>query len=339
MNIDDISSLKKLINEMSNSVIIPHINPDGDAVGSSLALMHLLNDSGHTAKIVSPNSIPDFLNWMPGFKKILFFDNDETKCSNLIKNAELIFTLDFNDLVRSGNMHQLISNSNAKIILVDHHQNPKKYADLIFSEPKKGSTCELLYDIFCYLGFEEKINSKISTCIYTGIMTDSGSFKFPSVTNRTHDIVSKLISSGAKNSYIHNAVYDNSPLSKIKILGKALENLNIIPDLKTSYMHINKTDLESLNYRKGDTEGIVNYGLSLKGIIFSAMFIEDPNENNKIKISFRSIGEFSCDKFARKHFNGGGHINAAGGKDFGTIENTINKFNKFLINYKTDLSK
>ena len=162
-------------------------------------------------------------------------------------------------------------------------------------------------------------------------MTDSGSFKFPSVTSRTHDIVSKLISNGANNSNIHNAVYDNSPLSKIKILGKALENLITIPDLKTSYMHLNKNDLESLNYRKGDTEGIVNYGLSLKGIIFSAMFIEDPNESKKIKISFRSIGEFSCDKFARKHFSGGGHVNAAGGKDFDTIENTINKFNKLLI--------
>ena len=339
MNIDDISSLKKLIMDMRKSVIIPHINPDGDAIGSSLALMHLLNDNGHTSKIVSPNSIPDFLNWMPGFEKILFYDNEETKCSKIIKDAELIFTLDFNDLLRSGDMHQLICNSKSKIILIDHHQNPKKYADLTFSDPEKGSTSELMYDIFCYLGFEEKINTKISTCIYTGIMTDSGSFKFPSVTSRTHDIVSKLISNGANNSNIHNAVYDNSPLSKIKILGKALENLITIPDLKTSYMHLNKNDLESLNYRKGDTEGIVNYGLSLKGIIFSAMFIEDPNEIKKIKISFRSIGEFSCDKFARKYFSGGGHVNAAGGKDFDTIENTINKFNKLLINYKTDLSK
>ncbi len=333
------SILKKLLLDKKNIVILPHTNPDGDAIGSCLGLMHMLNNFGHNSKVISPNSIPSFLNWVPGFNEILFFDQNKNHCCEAITNAKLIFTLDFNDLNRIGEMSQLIENANAEIILIDHHQNPKDYANLTFSEPKISSTCELLYEIFVELGYEKKINKEISTCIYMGMMTDTGSFKFPNVTYRTHDIVSNLISKGIKTSVIHNKVYDNSSLSKIKILGRALENLNIVSEFKTAYMFLEKKDLESLNYQKGDTEGIVNYGLSLNGINFSTIFIEDYNEKNKIKISFRSFGEFSCDDFARKHFNGGGHKNAAGGKDHGSIMEVIKKFNKFLINYKTDLSK
>ena len=331
--------LNELLIDKKNIAIIPHYNPDGDAIGSCLGLMHMLNKFGHNTKIISPNSVPSFLCWTPGFNEILFFDQNEKHCCEAIANAELIFTLDFNDLNRTGEMVQFIKNANAKIILIDHHQNPKDYANLIFSDPNISSTCELLYEIFLRLGFEKKIDKTISTCIYLGMMTDTGSFKFPSVTSRTHDIVSNLISMGIKTSCIHNKVYNNSSESKIKILGRALENLNIISEFKTAYMFLEKKDLESLNYQKGDSEGIVNYGLSLSGVNFSTIFIEDFNDEKKIKISFRSIGEFSCDNFARKHFNGGGHKNAAGGKDHGSIFEVINKFKKILTNYKIDLSK
>ena len=339
MKNDKFLLLNELLIDKKNIAIIPHSNPDGDAIGSCLGLMHMLNKFGHNTKIISPNSVPNFLTWVPGFKQILFFDQNKYNCREAIANAELIFTLDFNDLSRIGEMNRFVANADAEIILIDHHQNPKEYANLIFSEPHLSSTCELLYEIFLRLGFEKKIDKTISTCIYLGIMTDTGSFKFSGVTSRTHDIVSNLISIGIETSCIHNKVYNNSSESKIKILGRALENLNIISELKTAYMFLEKKDLESLNYEKGDTEGIVNYGLSLSGVNFSTIFIEDPHDEKKIKISFRSIGEFSCDDFAKKHFNGGGHKNAAGGKDHGSIYEVINKFNKFLTNYKTDLSK
>ena len=334
----NIGVLKELLVGQKNIVIIPHTNPDGDAIGSSLALMHVLNRLKHKADIVSPNEAPYFLKWTAGFDQIIYFDNDKKVCLSKIQNADIIFTLDFNDLNRIGEMKDLISSSNAKIVMIDHHQNPRDYTDIVFSEPSIGSTCELLYEIIIQMGYEKVINSRIASCLYLGIMTDTGSFQYSSVSYRTNEIVSKLISNEINQSEIHNKVYNDSSISRLKVLGSALKNLHQIKELNTAYMFLKRENLKELDFKKGDSEGIVNYGLSLKNIIFSVIFIEDMEDINKIKISFRSQGNFSCNEFANDHFNGGGHINAAGGIHNGPIQETINKFKKVINKYKNKLT-
>lgn len=338
MKNENIVVLKELLFRKKNIVIIPHTNPDGDAIGSSLALMHLLNSIDHNSTVISPNKAPYFLKWSPGFENIIYFDSDKNSCLKLIENADLIFTLDFNDLDRIGEMSKYVDSSNAKIILIDHHLNPKDYADLVFSDIEIGSTCELLFELINELGHEKNIDSNIASCLYLGMMTDTGSFQYSSVTSRTHEIISKLIQKGINQSDIHNKVYNNSSISRLKVLGSALSNLNVLKELNTVYMYLKRDDLKKFDFQKGDSEGIVNYGLSLKNIIFSVMFIEDINDENNIKISFRSQDGFSCNEFANKHFNGGGHANAAGGRDDGPIEETIHKFKKLINKYKDNLT-
>ena len=338
MKNENIVVLKELLFRKKNIVIIPHINPDGDAIGSSLALMHLLNSIDHNSTVISPNKAPYFLKWSPGFENIIYFDSDKNSCLKLIENADLIFTLDFNDLDRIGEMSKYVDSSNAKIILIDHHLNPKDYADLVFSDIEIGSTCELLFELIIELGHEKNIDSNIASCLYLGMMTDTGSFQYSSVTSRTHEIISKLIQKGINQSDIHNKVYNNSSISRLKVLGSALSNLNVLKELNTVYMYLKRDDLKKFDFQKGDSEGIVNYGLSLKNIIFSVMFIEDINDENNIKISFRSQDGFSCNEFANKHFNGGGHTNAAGGRDDGPIKETIHKFKKLINKYKDNLT-
>ena len=338
MKNENIVVLKELLFRKKNIVIIPHTNPDGDAIGSSLALVHLLNSIDHNSTVISPNKAPYFLKWSPGFENIIYFDSDKNSCLKLIENADLIFTLDFNDLDRIGEMSKYVDSSNAKIILIDHHLNPKDYADLVFSDIEIGSTCELLFELIIELGHEKNIDSNIASCLYLGMMTDTGSFQYSSVTSRTHEIISKLIQKGINQSDIHNKVYNNSSISRLKVLGSALSNLNILKELNTVYMYLKRDDLKKFDFQKGDSEGIVNYGLSLKNIIFSVIFIEDINDDNNIKISFRSQNSFSCNEFANIHFNGGGHANAAGGRDDGPIEETIMKFKKLITQYKDNLN-
>jgi|TARA_B110000444_G_C18850958_1_gene605564 phosphoesterase RecJ-like protein len=331
--------LKELLVGEKNIVIIPHTSPDGDALGSCLALQHILNETGHKTNVISPNEPPYFLKWTPGCNKIIYYDKDKNLCLNKIKNADIIFTLDFNDLSRIGEMDDPVNSSKASIVMIDHHQNPKNYADVVFSDPNIGSTCELLYEIIVQLGYDKILNTITSTCLYLGIMTDTGSFQYSNVTSRTHEIVSKLVEKKINQFEIHNKVYNNSSISRLKVLGSALNNLTQIKELNTAYMYLKRGDLIKFDFKKGDSEGIVNYGLSLKNIIFSVIFIEDIENENKIKISFRSQGNFSCNEFAKKHFNGGGHINAAGGIDNSSLEKTINKFTNEIIQYKNKLSK
>jgi len=339
MKIENIKVLKTLLSESRNLIIIPHTNPDGDAIGSCLALSNLLKKSGHNVSLISPNKPPHFLNWTPGFEDILYFDSETKNCEKKIKASELIFTLDFNDLNRIGELGDIVKSSKSKKIMIDHHQNPKDYADLTFSEPEIGSTCELLFEIIISMGYEDLIDQSISKCIYLGIMTDTGSFQYSSVTSRTHQIIAQLIDKGIDQNEIHNKVYNDSSASRLKVLGSALSNMNQIQGLKTAYMFLKRNDLEKFDYQKGDSEGIVNYGLSLKDVIFSVIFIEDINDSNNVKISFRSQGDFSCNEFAGKYFNGGGHGNAAGGRNDGNAEDAINKFLKILPNYKEKLIK
>jgi phosphoesterase RecJ-like protein len=279
--------------------------------------------------VISPNEFPNFLAWLPGSETVLVYENDRENCAKVLNEAEVVFTLDFNALHRTGEMEQVLNKLSAPMIMIDHHQKPDAYAAFTYSDTAIGSTCEMIYNFISYLGKKELIDKTIATCIYTGITTDSGSFRFPSTTSTTHRIVAELIDLGIDNSEIHNLLFDDNSYNRLQLLGRALQNMKVFPGYKTSYTSLTQKELDEFHYEKGDTEGVVNYGLSIKGIHFAAIFIEHKDENI-IKISFRSQGSFDVNQFAREHFNGGGHINAAGGKSYESLKNTLTKFEELI---------
>lgn len=337
MNNKEITGLKEILSTPKKIVIASHRNPDGDAYGSSLALNHYLVKLKHNVTIVSPNDCPDFLKWLPGQDKIVVFEEEIISGTALLNEAELIFTLDFNALHRVGNiMFPVLEKATADFIMIDHHQTPDDYAKYMFSDPTVASTSEMVYEFISMLGDIDKIDVDIASCLYTGIVTDTGSFKYPSTKSSTHDIISNLMKIGIDHTRIHTNLYDTNSLNRLQLLGKALKNLRVIEKYKTAYITLSQRELNSFNFKKGDTEGFVNYGLSLEGITFAAIFIEDQKQGI-VKISFRSKGTFSVNEFARKYFDGGGHVNAAGGKSELNMDNTVAKFLKALPDYKTEL--
>ena len=315
MKDEDIKAIQELLSTPKKVVIIPHRSPDGDAMGSTLGLYHFLKKLNHEAIVIAPNEFPEFLAWLPATENVLIFEKDKENTTKIIFEADLVFTLDFNALHRTGEMEHILSKVTAPFIMIDHHQKPDDYAKYMFSDTKYGSTCEMLFHFIVSLGQKNLIDKTIATCIYTGIVTDSGSFRFPSTTSTTHRVVADLIDIGVQNGAVHNSLFDNDSYDRLRLLGQALQNMKILFDKKTSYITLTQKELDQNNYVKGDTEGIVNYGLSIKGIVFAAIFIEH-KEENIIKISFRSQGDFDVNQFARTHFGGGGHINAAGGKSY-----------------------
>ena len=325
MKIQDIQAIQLLLSTPKKIAIIPHRGPDGDAMGSTLGLYHFLLKNNHLPVVVSPNEFPDFLAWMPGSETVKIFEKDKQNCTKILEDAELIFTLDFNALHRTGEMEHVLAKLTAPFVMIDHHQKPDDYAVVTYSDTSFGSTCEMLYNFISHLGKKEYIDKTIGTCIYTGILTDSGSFRFPKTTGTTHRIVAELIDLGVENTEIPSLLFDNSSFGRLQILGRALQNMKVITEHKTAYTTLTQEELNSFDYVKGDTEGIVNYGLSIKGILFTAIFIEN-KEEKIIKISFRSQGDFDVNQFSRDHFNGGGHRNAAGGKSEISMEETIRKF-------------
>ncbi|WP_405569163.1 bifunctional oligoribonuclease/PAP phosphatase NrnA [Winogradskyella sp. Asnod2-B02-A] len=338
MNKGQISEIKALLSTPKNIVIVPHRNPDGDAMGSTLGLYHYLKLYHHNATIIAPNDYPDFLKWLPGDDSVLKFENNPDTSNPLIETADLIFTLDFNAFHRAGHqMAEVLEKSEATKIMIDHHQQPDDYAKYMYSDVKMSSTCEMVYNFIEMLGDTNKIDKNIATCLYVGIMTDTGSFRFPATTSRTHEVIGQLIEKGAENSQIHNNIYDTNSYSRLQLLGRAMQNLKVIPELRTAYMTLSQAELDEFNFKKGDTEGFVNYALSLKGIIFAAIFIEN-KQDSIIKISLRSKGEFSVNEFSRAHFHGGGHTNAAGGRSDDDMPTTINNFISILPLYKQELS-
>ncbi|MFA9190039.1 bifunctional oligoribonuclease/PAP phosphatase NrnA [Flavobacterium sp. FZUC8N2.13] len=331
MKIQDIQAIQSLLATPKKIAIIPHRNPDGDAMGSTLGLYHFLRKNNHEATVISPNEFPDFLAWLPGTETVQIFEKDKENCTKILAEADIVFTLDFNAFHRVGEMEKVLEVLETTYIMIDHHQKPDDYAAYMYSETSIGSTCEMIYNFISFLDQKDQIDKTIGTCIYTGILTDSGSFRFPNTTGNTHRIVAELIDLGVANTEIPNLLFDNSSYNRLQLLGKALQNLKVLPEHKTSYITLTQEELNTFNYVKGDTEGIVNYGLSIKGIQFTAIFIENKDEKI-IKISFRSQGGFDVNEFARAHFNGGGHRNAAGGKSEVAMEETINKFENLVKN-------
>ena len=325
MKIQDIQAIQLLLATPKKIAIIPHRGPDGDAMGSTLGLYHFLLKNNHQPTVIAPNDFPNFLAWLPGSETVKIFEKDTENCTKILEEAELIFTLDFNAFHRTGEMEHTLVKLTAPFIMIDHHQKPDDYALYTYSDTSFGSTCEMVYNFISFLGKKEDLDKTIATCIYTGILTDSGSFRFPGTTGNTHRIIAELIDLGVENTQIPVLLFDNSSYSRLQLLGRALQNMKVLEEHKTSYTSLTQDELDAFNYVKGDTEGIVNYGLSIKGIVFTAIFIENKDEKI-IKISFRSQGGFDVNQFARDHFNGGGHSNAAGGKSETSMEETLKKF-------------
>ena len=325
----------KIISEAKNIVITTHKSPDGDAIGSSLALYHFLKKMNKNVTVIVPDAFPVFLNWMEATDEIIYYDNDIGKAAELIEQANIIFSLDYNALSRIADLGDAIGKTIAKKIVIDHHQNPQEFADHYIVDTTCCSTAQLIYEFienFNQLGLLDKT---IGECIYCGIMTDTGSFRFPSTTSKTHQIIAHLLELGVEGSKIHEQVYDTYSANRLQLLGYALTNkMEVFHELNAAYISLSQEELKRFNFKKGDTEGLVNYPLSINGIKLAVLFTEKEND---VSISFRSKGNFYVNKLANKHFDGGGHVYAAGGHSSKSLEDTISKFKEILQEYKPEL--
>lgn len=337
MNEATIAKVKQLLAESRKIVVVGHKNPDGDAVGSCLALANVLRILGHEAVVIMPNDFPDFLKWMPEWEDILIYDKNVAQADEIIAAAEVIFTLDFNAFNRTGDMETALSKAKADFVLIDHHQQPDGFAVVQYSDTSMSSTCEMVYHFLKNIGADGHISAEVATQLYTGIMTDTGSFRFPATSPTTHRVIAKLIECGANNSEIHQNIYDTNTPDRLALLGVALQNMKLLPEYRTAYITLSQQELDDHNFKKGDTEGFVNYALSVEGVVFALIFIENKQEKI-IKISLRSKGSFSVNEFARKYFSGGGHTNAAGGRTTDTLADTIRYFISILPAHKNELT-
>ncbi len=334
----DLQALKQALSTPKKVVITTHPKPDADALGSSLGMAGYLKKKGHSVTVVTPTDYPGFLHWMSGNTDVLVFnEGNEEKASGLVADAELIFCLDFSVLSRIYELGELIRKAPADKVLIDHHLEPEDFARYSFWSTAAASTAELVYQLIVDLGDRHLIDKNIAEALYAGIMTDTGSFKHPSTTELTHKVVADLISLGADVHRVSKLIYDNNSLEKLRFLGFALsEKLQYLPELHTAYMVISAEELDKFKSRTGDTEGLVNFALSIEGVVLAALFVERPEA---VKISFRSIGDFSVSQFAKDHFEGGGHKNAAGGKSDMSLEETADKFLHLLPQYKDQLQE
>lgn len=329
---EDLAQIKDLISTKKNIVIVTHYNPDGDAIGSSLGLKHFLANQGISAEVIVPNDFPKFLKWMPEAKKITITEYKKKKAFELIKDAEVIFCLDFNTYSRIGMVGEWVSQSKAIKILIDHHQQPDTF-DFIYSDTYIPATSQMIYHFIEALGQENLVNENVAQCLYTGIMTDTGGFRYRSTSAKTHKIIAKLIEKGANPAEISSNTWDNNTVSRLKLLSLILGRIELTKDNSVAILWLKRNELKEFGFEKGDTDGFVNYGLSLLGVNISVLFMEDLYEDF-IKISFRSKNDTDVNLFARKYFNGGGHINAAGGKYHKSIEDTISDFKEIIEHYE-----
>ncbi|UBM57615.1 bifunctional oligoribonuclease/PAP phosphatase NrnA [Marinilongibacter aquaticus] len=325
------------LSEPRRIVLTSHQNPDGDAFGSIFSLYALLKGMGHQVHAISPTGHASFLAWLPGVEEVVNFEDDldRPRAVRIANEAEMIFCLDFSALNRVKDFAETLAKASAKKVLVDHHQEPEGFADYIFWEESASSTCELIYRMIVDLGWQENIDKDVATCLYTGILTDTGSFKFESTTRETHCIAGELIEKGIRPDMINRKLFDQNSLSRTRFLGYALsEKLTVLEEYGLAYFVFSKSELDRFAIQKGDTEGIVNYGLSVAGIGVSVIFIE---KEDGIRMSFRSVDDFSVSAFAREHFNGGGHKNAAGGRSSDSLEATVKRFLEIIPQYKSEM--
>ena len=332
--------IKNLFGQLTSPkkvVITMHQKPDGDAMGSTLGLYHFLLQFGHEVTVISPTNWASFIAWMPGVNKVLDYERQTDVSNEIIKVADWLFCLDFNTLSRTKKMEEALNEAKGERILIDHHQEPQteKFAYGI-SDTSKSSTCEMVYDFIVHSGNADKITNEVAQCLYAGVMTDTGSFRFPSTTASVHTMVAHLKTLGLIHAPIHEALFDNGSEARLRFIGNVLLNrMEVFYEYNTALISIPQQDLIKFDIKTGDTEGLVNYPLSIEGIKFAAIIIDRGEER---KCSFRSKGEFDVNTFARTYFNGGGHYNAAGGATFDSLEKAADDFKTAMMEHKTELS-
>lgn len=329
-NEQKVAQLNELLKNSPKIVIVAHKSPDGDSIGSSIGLYHYLKKKGFTVDICHPDPSPSFLHWINGVEEIVNYEDSSSQVQEIISNSDVVFCLDFNDFSRVGNgIKSLLQESTAKKIMIDHHLNPSDEFDLQFSEIESCSTAQLIYDLVDALGDIDLLDENIGEPLYCGIMTDSGSFRFPSTTPHTHEVIAGLMKAGVKNYKVHENVFDTNTLDRLRLRGYAIsEKLEILDEYKTAIISLSKADLKKFNYVKGDTEGLVNVALSISGIKKSIFLKEG---DGIIKISFRSKGSDNpVNVMANEYFQGGGHANASGGMWNGSLEEAIQKVKKII---------
>lgn len=336
----NIQAFKTLIDRPQNVVIVTHFKPDADALGSSLGLAGFLKKKGHKVQVITPSDYPDFLTWMPGNEEVLALDRKaETlkKAADRVNTASIIFCLDFSSLSRINDLGTMVKNSAATKVLIDHHLEPEQFALFEQWDVTSASTAGLVFELIEQLGEDNLIDSSIASCLYAGLMTDTGGFRHNNTHHREFLIASRLVGYGADPHQIAKEVYDTNTLERLRLTGYVLsQKLNVLPEYRTAYMTLSQDELKQFGAQTGDTEGLVNYGLSIKGIKLSVLMYDRKEE---IKLSFRSLEDFSVNEMARKHFEGGGHRNASGGTTRLSLEQTLKKFLEILPEYKEQLQK
>jgi len=332
--INDINDLKVLLNLPKDIVITTHRNPDGDAMGSSLGLYHFLKQLGHSIHIITPSEYPDTFAWMPEAEKITIYDIEPEYSKELVDQAEVIFFLDFNGLDRIDKLGEIIEPVKATKIMIDHHLYPEGCADYLLSDTSASSTCELVFDFIHQLELEKHLDRTIGECLFTGILTDTGSFKY-STSAKLYRIVAELIELGVDDYMLQDLIFNSMKEKHLRLLGHCLNNrMQILEEYNTGIITLTKDDYADFDIQRGDTEGIVNFLLKVKKVKMAAFITEQPTI---VKISLRSKGEFSVQEIAKRHFRGGGHRNASGGYSFQPLDTTLNRFKKILPEYKEKL--
>ena len=334
---EKLALFKSLLASPKRIIITTHQNPDGDAMGSSLGLAHFLKQANHHVTVVTPTDYPDFLRWLPTEENLIinFESNKQEEAKQLIAEAEMIFCLDFSALNRIKDMENVVREAKAIKVLVDHHQQPEDFADFVYWHEKAAATCQLIFEMIEKLGEKNSINKASATCLYTGLLTDTGSFRFDSTTQDVHRVAGELLALGVNPNKVHRQLFETNQFQRLQLLGYVLsQKMVYLPEYRVAYSSLSKEELERFDSNNGDTEGIVNYGLSIKDAVMSAIFIE---RDGLIKISFRSVDEFSVSEMARRYFDGGGHHNAAGGRSYQSLEKTIDRFLEVLPQFKEAL--
>ena len=340
MNISQLPGIEKIRNllyeKQQNIVIVSHRNPDGDAMGSSTALYNFLLKLGHKVNVVVPNSLPQYVNWMPGAKNTLVYEWHKKKCLELFKTMDILFTVDFNDLSRIREFEKHITVRNSFKVLIDHHPNPGDFADLTICDTKVSSASELVYLFMKEIDKHQLIDKEIAECVYSGIMTDTGCFSFNSSRRQTFEIVAELLDLGIEKDKIYGHIYNNYSFDRMKLLGYTLyEKMTYFPEYNAACISLSQEDMKRYNFKVGDSEGFVNIPLAIKGVKFSALFSE---KEDIVKVSLRSKGNFAVNTIAAKYYKGGGHPNAAGGESGDNLDKALEGFKEILVHYKEELT-
>ena len=334
----NIDHFAKWLDRADKMVIVSHVGPDGDAIGSSLGLWHFLNSQDKTASVIVPNAFPDFLKWMPGSKDILLYDRYKEFADKLIAEADVICCLDSNAPSRIDAMKEAVLASPARKILIDHHLHPEDFCKITISHPQISSTSELVFRLICRMGYFSDITRECAECIYTGMMTDTGGFTYNSNNREIYFIISELLTKGIDKDEIYRKVFNTYSESRLRLMGHVLTQMKVYHEHRAALITLTKKEQSQFSYIRGDSEGFVNIPLSIKNVVFSC-FLREDTERPMIKVSLRSVGTFPCNQLAAEFFGGGGHLNASGGEFYGTMEEAKKVFEQALEKYKPLLLK